>query len=120
MCNSREIDLYLKVIGQLLQATLEVFTALHQVLDVVYARKVGPQQFKKVAFFCWHWTACKDLEEITKIITTAIHCTERVMRHVSKNCLWRHTYVLVQYHGGRDDHENTDKSRAHTCERRST
>lgn len=68
----REMNRYLKVIGQLLQTTLEIFTALHQVFDIVYARKVCPQQLKKVAFFCWHWTAREDLEEVPKIVSTII------------------------------------------------
>ena len=52
---------HLQVISQLLKAALQIFTTLHQVLDIVYAREVCPEQLKKVGFLCGEWTARQDL-----------------------------------------------------------
>ena len=62
---------YLQFIGHFLQTSLQVLTALHQILDIINVGEVDLQQVKKVSLLRWHVGVGQDFEHVTKVVCTA-------------------------------------------------
>lgn len=90
---------YIEIISQFLKTAFQVFTTLHQVLDIVYAWEVGSQKIEKVALLCWQSTACQDLEQVSEIVSTI---GRRTHRRYSISTVVSNTHRHVNWFGHRD------------------
>jgi hypothetical protein len=52
-----------------LQTSFQIFTRLHEVLDVVNDRKIDSKKFKELCLICRKIDICQDLEKVPKVIT---------------------------------------------------
>ena len=65
------LSTYLKNICNFLQASLQVFAALHQVLDVVDTGEEDPEQLKELALLWRQVCGRHQFDKIGKVVTTA-------------------------------------------------
>lgn len=57
-----------QLVGDLLQAALEVFARLHEILDIVDVWKVGFELLEKVSFSLGQVLVCQQVDEVTKVV----------------------------------------------------
>lgn len=69
--------LNLKVFCQLIQTSLQVLAALHEVFDVIDAREVLVHQLKELSLLSWQWRARQQLQQVPKIITRPTSAQEK-------------------------------------------
>ena len=59
---------HLQLIGHFLQTTVQVFTAFHQILDIIIIRKIYFVQLKEFALICRQRETSQHLEEVAKVV----------------------------------------------------